>query len=142
MPSEWNERRTGTNEEISGTALYGDDTQYTVVQKYDSRLDTFVNFYYYWVRGKTTLPPNSKHRKNTVAFVANLISNPRSFDIKYYAITDTNKLAIFNVNDLVSDDIVLNIDIRTNDFDGDSHSVWKLAREGDAEDSQATTLSW
>ena len=27
---------------------------------------------------------------------------------------------------------MLNIDIRTNTFDGDSHSVWKLVREGDA----------
>ena len=24
----------------------------------DSRLDRFVNFYYYWVKGKTTLPSN------------------------------------------------------------------------------------
>ncbi|HAI43109.1 MAG TPA: hypothetical protein DCM40_35910, partial [Maribacter sp.] len=28
-------------------------------------------------------------------------------------------------------EIVLNIDIRSNTFEGDAHSVWKLAREGD-----------
>ena len=132
LPSEWNLRPEGTTETISGTPLYGDDSQYTVRQRYDSRLDRFVNYYYYWVKGKSTLPQNGK-RKNTVAFVANLIANPIGFDIKYYAVTDTNKLQIFNVDDLVNDDIVLNIDIRTNNFEGDAHSIWKLAREGDAD---------
>ena len=130
LPSEWILRPEGTTDTISGTPLYSDDSQYTVKQRYDSRLDRFVNYYYYWVKGKSTLPQNGK-RKNTVAFVANLIANPISFDIKYYAITDTNKLQIFNVNDLVNDDIVLNIDIRTNAFEGDAHSIWKLVREGD-----------
>jgi hypothetical protein len=102
------------------------------VQKYNSRLDRFVDFYYYWVRNKSTVPTNSvMYRKNSTAFVSNLIENPSRFDNKYYSVTDTNKLIINNVYDLVGDDIILNVDIRTNTFDGDSHSVWKLAREGD-----------
>ena len=133
LPSEWNNRVEGTGSTISGTALYGDDSNYTVVQKYDSRLDRFVNFYYYWVKGKTTLPVNRSDRKNTVAFVANLITNPRVFDYKYYSITDTNKLLLNNVSNLTNSDVVLNVDIRTNTFEGDSHSVWKLVREGDAD---------
>ena len=116
-----------------GTPLFADDSRYTVVQKYNSRLDTFVNYYYFWVKDKTSLPTNSVvQRKNTVAYVANLIRSPSSFDFKYYAITDTNKFLIFNTSNLVNNDIVLNVDIRTNTFDGDSHSIWKLARESDA----------
>jgi len=134
LPSEWNIRSEGTREAVSGTALYGDDSQYTVVQKYDSRLDIFVNFYYFWVKGKTTMPTNSVvTRKNTAAYVSNLIMNPGAFDFKYYSITDTNKLRINNVKDLINNDIILNVDIRTNDFEGSSHSVWKLVREGDAD---------
>ena len=72
-------------------------------------------------------------RKNTAAFVANLIQNPRAFDYKYYSVTDNNKLLINNVKNLVNGEIVLNVDIRTNTFEGDSHSVWKLVREGDAD---------
>ena len=136
LPSQWNNRTEGAISTISGTALHGDDSQYTVVQRYDSRLDRFVNFYYYWVKGKTTLPANSDgdtyNRKNTVAFVANLISNP-AFDNKYYSVTDTNKLLLNNISNLANDDVVLNIDIRTNTFEGDPHSVWKLVREGDAD---------
>ena len=147
LPSEWNEGLSSANETVTGTALYGDDSQYTVIQKYDSRLDRFVNVYYYWVKGKTTLPPSlignkhrHPHRKNTVAFVANLIANPSAFDFKYYAVTDVNKLLIFNTKNLVGDDIVLNVDIRTNNFDGDSHSVWKLAREGDPDFKPGTSV--
>jgi len=146
LPSQWNIRSAGTGEAVSGTALYGDDSNYTVAQKYDSRLDSFVNFYYYWVKGKTTIPTNSVvNRKNTVSFVANLIANPRSFNYKYYSITDTNKFLLNNVNGLTNDDIVLNVDIRTNSFEGDSHSVWKLVREGDADfrpGSQIETRWW
>ncbi len=142
LPSEWNRRVEGTARQIiSGTALYGDDSQYTVTQKYDSRLDQFVNYYYFWVKGKTTLPEEQvkndrhqhMHRKNTVAFIANLIANPRAFDYKYYSVTDTNKLLLNNISNLTNDDVVLNIDIRANTFEGDSHSVWKLVREGDAD---------
>jgi len=133
LPGEWDRRVEGAGQTISGTALYGDNSQYTVIQKYDSRLDRFVNFYYYWVKGKTTMPADSVvNRKNTVASVANMIANPQSFDIKYYSVTDTNKFQINNVKGLSNDTIVLNIDIRTNTFEGDAHSVWKLVREGDA----------
>jgi len=135
LPSEWNRRVEGRAQQtVTGTALYGDDSQYTATQRYDSRLDQFVNYYYYWVKGKGTLPTNSVvARKNTVAYVANLIQNPSAFDFKYYSVTDTNKFLLNNVKNLVNDDIVLNMDIRTNTFEGDSHSVWKLVREGDTE---------
>lgn len=141
LPSEWNRRTEGSAQTISGTALHGDDSQYTVVQRYDSKLDGFVNIYYYWVKGKVTLPANSVViRKNTVAFVANLIRNPRAFDFKYYSITDTNKFLLNNIKGLVNNDIVLNVDIRSNTFEGDSHSVWKLAREGDADYRPGTQI--
>ena len=135
LPSEWNSRagtQQGASEGISGTALYGDNSNYTEIKRYDSKVDQFVSTYYYWVKNKATLPANSvKDRKNTVAFVANLIRNPGQFDVQYYSVTDTNKFILNNVKGLVNSDIVLNMDIRSNTFEGDAHSVWKLVREGD-----------
>ena len=141
LPSQWNNRVEGSGQVISGTAKHGDDSKYTVVQKYDSNLDRFVNYYYFWVKDKVTLPikPNKgdrhqhKHRKNTVSFVANLIANPKMFNYKYYSVTDTNKFLLNGVKNLVNDNIVLNVDVRSNSNDSDSHSVWKLVREGDAD---------
>jgi hypothetical protein len=52
-----------------------------------------VNFYYYWVKEQNNMPSNSVvDRKNSTAFVSNLIQNPSRFDKKYYSVTDTNKL--------------------------------------------------
>ncbi len=115
-----------------GTVLYADNSQYSVVQRYNSRLDTFVNYYYFWAKDRSTIPTNSVvERRNTTSYVANLIANPSAFDFKYYSVTDTNKMLINNWSNIVGDNIVLNVDIRTNDFEGDSHSVWKLVTEGD-----------
>jgi len=144
LPSAWNTRtgtQQGASEGISGTPLNIDDSQYTLIQKYSSRLDTFVNYYYYWVRNKSTVPANSVvTRKNSTAYVAGLISNPQASGFKYYSVTDTNKLLLNNIGTLSGDDIVLNIDIRTNTFDGDAHSVWKLAREGDKDYRPGTQI--
>ena len=135
LPSQY-----ATSNTVSGTPLRDDDSRYTVVQKYDSRLDSFVNVYYFWVKGKTSMPIGKPNRKNTVAFVANLIRNPRAFDFKYYAVTDNNKFMLNNVSQLVDADIILNVDIRENSFDGDSHSVWKLVREGDEDYRPGTQI--
>ena len=131
LPNQWNER-TGRANGITGTAAFGDNSKYSVVEKYNSRLDRLVPYYYYWVKNKTSVPTNSVvSRKSSIAFITNLIANPDRSSYKYYSVTDTNKLIINNVSNLVNNDIVLNVDIRTNDFDGDAHSVWKLSREGD-----------
>jgi hypothetical protein len=144
LPDLWVTRagtQQGASEGISGTPLNADNSQYTVIQKYSSRLDTFVDYYYYWVRNKATVPTNSVvTRKNSTAFVKNLIENPQRSQFKYYSVSDTNKLLLNNTSKLSGDDIVLNVDIRTNTFDGDAHSVWKLAREGDKSYKPGTVI--
>jgi len=144
LPDLWLTRagtQQGASEGISGTPLNIDNSQYTVIQKYSSRLDTFVDYYYYWVRNKATVPTNSVvTRKNSTAFVKNLIENPQRSQFKYYSVSDTNKLLLNNTSKLSGDDIVLNVDIRTNTFDGDAHSVWKLAREGDKSYKPGTVI--
>ena len=91
-----------------------------------------MNVYYFWVRNRSTVPTNSVvTRKNSTAFVSNIIDTPERFSYKYYAITDTNKFIVSKIGGLTNSDIILNVDIRTNKFEGDSHSVWKLAKEGD-----------
>ena len=130
-PEQWNNisgTQTGASASVSGEA----NENFTVVQRYNSRIDTFVNVYYFWVKNRSSITSNSVvNRKNTTAFVANVIRNPENSGTKYYSVTDTNKLIINGVNDLVNSAIVLNVDIRTNLFEGDAHSVWKLVREGD-----------
>ena len=131
-PEDWNRisgTQGGQERSISGTA---NTENYTQIQKYNSRLATFVDYYYFWVRDRATIPEDAVvKRKNTTAYVANAIRNPQNTGIKYYSVTDQNKFIIKGLYDLVNSDIVLNVDIRKTSFDGDAHSVWKLVREGD-----------
>jgi hypothetical protein len=135
LPSQWNIRSgsdQGNREGISGTPYAPDDSRYSVERRYNANLDRFVNVYYFWVRNKVNLPNNSVvTRKNSVSYVANLIANPQRYGIKYYAITDPNKLLVYNITNLTNDHIVLNVDFKSIEFDGTNHSVWKLVREGD-----------
>jgi len=139
LPSEWVLR--ADSGETSGTPLHPTDTNYTVKQKYSSALDGFVNYYYYWVRNSSEMPTNSVVvRKNTTIYVSNIITSPERYGLKLYAPTDTNKFLIFSESTGLGDNIVLNIDVRTNTFDGDAHSVWKLVREGDKEYRPGTSI--
>lgn len=141
LPSEWNLRADtvpGLSQGVSGKPLHPDNTVFTVKQKYNIISDSFVNYYYFWVKNSVFLPPKNKsatERKNTTAYVANLIENPLVSGIKYYAITGTNSLIIFNVkNSLTNDNTVLNINYKNNINEDTAHSVWKLIREGDKDD--------
>ena len=144
LPSEYSTRtgtQEGATENITGIPLNPDDSQYTVKQTYSSAFDGFVNYYYYWVRNRSTIPTNSVvKRQNATSFVANLIASPQSFDFKYYAITDTNKLLVHNIDNLINEDIILNVDMRTTTFEGEAHSVWKLVREGDRDYRPGTQI--
>jgi hypothetical protein len=138
-PTEWNVQSSTPGGNVTGQAL-GED-KYTVKQNFNTVLDSFVNNYYFWVKNKSTVPTDSVvKRYNSTLFISNLITNPKRYDIKYYAVTDTNKFIIYNVDNLVNGDIILNVDIRTTSFDGESHSVWKLDREGDPDYRPGTQL--
>ena len=148
LPSEWVAQST-TLQAIGsfGTPYKEDDTEFTLKQKYDSTLDGFVNYYYYWIKNSTVLPENSVvDRVKTTSAVATIILNASGSGLKYFSVTDKNKLIINNIkNDLVNDYVVLNVDYKTNSLDSEPHSVWKLIKEGDKDsrpDSTVEAIWW
>ena len=146
-PADWNNVADTTNgvaEGISGTPKNADNTVYTVKQRYSTRTNEFVNYYYYWVKNSVFLPDpgvSTVTRKNTTAYISNIITNPYSSGIKYFAVTDRNKLLTFNCKDsLVNSNVVLNIDYSKNTADTERHGVWKIFSEGDKEDRPTARL--
>ena len=134
-PSRYQQLGTG------GIPLHADDSNLTIKDRYNGRLDRTIRYYYYWVRDDNAIPLNSVvGRKNTVAFVKNLIENPQRQGHKWFAPTDTNKMLLANVRGLSNDTIKLNIDIRTNNSDASAHSVWKLVKEGDPAQRPSTQV--
>ena len=145
LPSEWSLNsgsESGALAGISGTPLDVSDSEFSVKQKYSTARDGFVNYYYYWVRNKVTVPNNSVVvRKNSCSYVANLIENPFGSQQKYFTITDHDKLLLFNTKPLLANDsMVLNVDFRSNNHDAEAHTVWKLVREGDKDFRPGTEI--
>ena len=141
LPSQWAtlaDTPQGLAQNISGQPLNSDDTVYSIKQKYDSKIDTLVNYYYFWVKNSVNLPDPNKSsvvRKNTTSFVSNIIRDPLTSGKKFYAITDTNKLLTFNVkNILFNNNIILNIDYKENLSEAESNAVWKIVQEGNKDD--------
>ena len=142
LPSEWNQladTAVGLSQKISGQPLYPDNTVFTVRQKYDSRLDGFVNYYYYWIKNSVFLPDPAKSvvtRNNTTGYISNIISNPKGSGIRHFAVSGTNRLIAFNIkNDIINDNTVLNVTYKDTVEEGDVHYVWKLIKEGDKDDA-------
>ena len=142
LPAEWDQladTSVGLTRKISGRPLYPDNSVLTVRQKYDSRLDGFVNYYYYWIKNSVFLPDGAKlanTRNNTTGYISNIIANPRGSGIRYFAVTGTNKLIVFNTkNDIINDNTVLNITTKDTVKEGDVHYVWKLIKEGNKDDA-------
>ena len=138
LPSEWNslaDTQAGLVDRISGKPLAIDDTQFTIKQKYDSAKDEFINYYYFWVKNSVIVPQlgvSTMIRTNSCAYVSNIITNPEKSGLRYFAVSDQNKLILWNIKEtLLNDNIVFNIDYRENDNEIDSHKVWKIYAEGD-----------
>jgi hypothetical protein len=125
----------GLTNNISGTPRNTNNTVYSIRQKYNSRSDSFVNYYYYWVKNSVFIPDAGRSvvsRKNTTAYISKIITNPLASGLRYFTVTDVNKLITFNINnDLINGNTVLNVTYQDNKKDGDVHYVWKLLREGD-----------
>ncbi len=146
-PSEYSLRADtvpGLTVGVSGTPLHPDNTVLTVKQKYNPVSDSYVNYYYFWVRNSVFMPAKDKSvvdRKNTSAYVANVIANPLGTGIKYYAVTGKNSLITFNVkSSLVNDNTILNVSYKKNDNPDESHAVWNIIKQGDKNDRPKAVL--
>jgi len=133
LPSEWDEK-SGTNEGlkqgITGKTRSGDDA-YVLKRVYDTASGTFTNYYYYWVRNKTTLPA-IEDRKTTARDVARLIRDPANEGYKFIALITENEFAVFNCENILSDrDIALSIQYWTiEDQNINIHNQYQIITEG------------
>ena len=151
LPSNWNalaDTTAGLAQNVSGKPLYPNNTGLTVKQKYDPNTETYVNYYYYWVKNSVFLPDSSMSvvtRENTTAAIANLISNPIGAGSSYFTVSNQNSIITFNVkSQLVNNNTVLNITYGTNDNENDLHGVWKILQEGnqDSRPDYNTEKKW
>jgi len=134
-PSEWNSI-TGTSEAfaqgISGTALYGNNTNYSIRTILDVNTGSPIGrTYYYWVKNKTTIPETSD-RLLSVNEIANYISNPTSAGIPYAVLTSKNTFSLVNTSSVIDDDeFLVNIQFYNEEKEINLvHNEYQLLAEG------------
>ena len=103
---QWTEN-TVPPSEYAGIGEVYSTTSYTMTSMIDS-VGTFVTYYYYWVKGITSVSPS---KTLSAAGVTQYIANPRSSGISYAAALSPSTTALYNCNSLISaKDTILHIE--------------------------------
>ena len=103
---QWTEN-TVPPSEYTGTGTVYSTTSYTMTSVLDSA-GTFVTYYYYWVKGITSVSPG---KTLSAAGVTQYIENPRSSGISYAAAITPSTTALYNCNSFISaKDTILHIE--------------------------------
>jgi hypothetical protein len=109
-----------------------DTTRYTISSRL-TREGTFVNLYYYWVRGITMLGNNST-KTLPVETVARYIEDPKASGIAYLAPLNGSSLALYNCGDLLqASDTVIHVEFDRELNSDNVHVEYELVPEGRAD---------
>lgn len=131
-PSQWAtlaDTNEGLTIGISGIPKFSDGSTYSSVQMYDKNIGQFTTVYYFWVKNKIIVP--AVDFRNISSYeIANLITDPKSYGLKYFSVISSDAIAVTNFKpDLISDRIHFNIafDVFNNNID--KHTEWQLVQE-------------
>lgn len=80
---EWVESSVMPSEYTDPGIVY-DDVTYVDISTYDDRINSYITKYYFWVKGRDTVPATESRRVNAVT-VAKNIKNPTLQGLKWYA---------------------------------------------------------
>lgn len=132
-PAEWDRlslTADGRSQGITGTSKYGPEI-YSRRREYDSIAKQFTNYYYFWVKNKTSVP-NVTGRSLAVDAVAKLIEDPAGQGYRFITFPDSSSFVLHNCNSLIKDtDVVLNIQYWTyGDRYSNIHNQYQLVTEG------------
>lgn len=142
LPSEWSslaDTAAGLVNGISGQPKYVDNSVISVKQIYNSISNAFSNYYFYWVKNKTTVP-TAINRRISGYEVANIIADPTAYGLKYASILSKDAISLSNINTLLVDDRMhLNLSSDIIDNGIPRHTEWALLQEHSV-DSMPTAL--
>ena len=113
-----------------GIPKYPNNTHYVEIVRVDPITNIVGSLYYFWVTNKTTVPVNDAKRNLPIQTIADYISNPKSQDIAYAAVTRNNAIIVYNVAKYLSaKTTVLHIDYDINKDKNVIHSEYELLQK-------------
>ena len=133
IPSQWDARSgtsSGAARGYSGITKYG-DSKYVVKQIYDKISQSFTQKYYFWVKGKRTLP-EIEGRSRTCFDIENIIKDPAGQGLRFVTILGNDRFVLYNVNSLVKNkDVAVNFRYWTIDNQQSNiHNEYQIISDG------------
>ena len=133
LPSQWSaisDTADGLAQGISGQPKFSDNSVISVKQVWDPVSNSFSNFYYYWVKNKTTVPTGVE-RKISAYTVATIIADPKAQGIKFAGIISDNAVVLTNMqSSVIGTKINLSISLDSINNVNNKHTEWLLLQEG------------
>lgn len=113
---------------------------YSEASVYNEAKGIFETRYYFWAGNRSSKISNLKTL--TSAQISELIENPQGQGVPYAVFLDTNAIALYNINNLLTDsDVVLSINYDKQSNEQLLHNEWALVQENGPEfDVPAGTL--
>lgn len=133
LPSVWDAQtdvEESVEQGIDGRSLYG-DAVYSTRQEFDSISGSTKTKYYFWVKGKRTLPDVEFRTLNSTD-VANLISDPQGQNYRYVSFISPDSFALYNCSSLLEDkDVAISVQYWTIDNQNiNIHNQYQIVTEG------------
>lgn len=144
-PADWarlSNTAEGISLNVSGQPLYGTNV-YSVKRFINPNTGLAFNTkYYFWVKGKTTVPQDVPGRRISAASVTSLIENPSAGGLPFLAIIDKDKFLAYNLNSIITgDSALINIEYyKTDAVPNNVHTEYQLLTEGVADSLPTSTL--
>ena len=123
------QKNAGTNKYMpSGTAV---TESYSYFVEYDASTNTYVPYYYFWVKD-TIYTPAVKNRTKSCNEVARIIANPSILGVPWFAPISENSFILSNMQHDVNDDkSILTVTYKEDHDDVIKHDQYQLCKEGD-----------
>ena len=131
--------------DYSGPGVAIDSGAYIVEQELTRKGKT-LTYYYYWVRGLTTISNDAMRkysRNHSTQELEQLLDNPEGNRMPYFALVSPEAMTINKLGDLIkTEDSIISLNFRRkNSGLSQKHTSWTLAGEGDAGASIPHNLS-
>lgn len=113
----------------SGTAIMDN---YTSFIEYDETTDSYVTYYYFWVRDTIYVPPINTRSKSCTD-IARIIKDPHLLDVPWFAPINENSFILSNMQYEITDDTsILTVSYHEDSVDIIKHEQYQLCKEGDS----------
>lgn len=120
--------------QYTGPGTVKDVNLFTTGQVYDSKHNHTKQHWFFWVKGRTSVPSEAEFRNLSADSVTRIIEDPKAQGIPYLVFLDTDAVALYNCKQYFRDnDVVLSINYDRVKNEGILHSEFELFGKGNTD---------